>query len=718
MDFTKGEIFEKFAEYRNLPKQNVIKSIFIYMEGKIGRKINELGQNKLKGTIEHWLKVFNNDFKSCHNKLDRLEMCNRRTWNVTLIIIQKKWVEALNDQLINPEPSSSGLGRPKKSVSELEKTSLYIFAKNIATGAENNIWVLLRACQIAANANSKIHLEEMLKKIKNNLNDIDDYSVQNMNNKSEVVKMDAEEALGFLIDNSLSKRKYTDFRLESKARNADIFPPYNLVREAKAVCRPEKESIFFSDTKALTTVRALTNHTARRIVEASEEILSSIIEEDKLIVVEAELILAYGGDGSTGHSMYHQLTSDGELINDNSMFTTSLTPLLLRTKDKKIIWRNDTPQSYRFNRPISLEFAKETREHVIKTFTDLKRQILIVEEESGVFHSQETPVLINFKFYPTIIDGKILNILTGTGSQTCPFCKKNPNDFNILENLNNIDFYANPENLIFGCQPLHAIINTFNGLLHISYKKEIMAWRSNKGTKKRVDDRKKKILEQLEKSFGIKFDKPRSGGSGTSTTGKLCRVAFNNPDKLAAALELDVDLIKNLSIILKVLNSHEDIDHEKFGDFCKNTYKLIVSLYPWYKLPATIHKILAHSSDIIMILPLSPGCFGEEGGESHNYFYKLARLMNARKTSRKENLMDVFYRAMDASDPVLSTKRLNTRLLRRRNRKIPLEVSYFFKEITMDEEEEPAEADLSYFSENFEEAIDNYYFEIDFEETE
>ncbi|CAG9804114.1 unnamed protein product [Chironomus riparius] len=505
----------------------------------------------------------------------------------------------------------------------------------------------------------------MLKKIRNNLNDIDDYSVQNMNNKSEVVKMDAVEALGFLIDNSLSKRKYTDFRLESKARNADIFPPYNLVREAKAVCRPEKESIFFSDTKALTTVRALTNHTARRIVEASEEILSSIIEEDKLIVVEAELILAYGGDGSTGHSMYHQLTSDGELINDNSMFTTSLTPLLLRTKDKKIIWRNDTPQSYRFNRPISLEFAKETREHVIKTFTDLKRQILIVEEESGVFHSQEIPVLINFKFYPTIIDGKILNILT--------------------------------ENLIFGCQPLHAIINTFNGLLHISYKKEIMAWRSNKGTKKRVDDRKKKILEQLEKSFGIKFDKPRSGGSGTSTTGKLCRVAFNNPDKLAAALELDVDLIKNLSIILKVLNSHEDIDHEKFGDFCKNTYKLIVSLYPWYKLPATIHKILAHSSDIIMILPLSPGCFGEEGGESHNYFYKLARLMNARKTSRKENLMDVFYRAMDASDPVLSTKRLNTRLLRRRNRKIPLEVSYFFKEITMDEEEEPAEADLSYF---------------------
>ena len=32
-------------------------------------------------------------------------------------------------------------------------------------------------------------------------------------------------------------------------------------------------------------------------------------------------------------------------------------------------------------------------------------------------------------------------------------------------------------------------------------------------------------------------------------------------------------------------------------------------------MPASLHKILYHSKNIIMTLPLSPGFFGEEGAE-------------------------------------------------------------------------------------------------------
>lgn len=73
----------------------------------------------------------------------------------------------------------------------------------------------------------------------------------------------------------------------------------------------------------------------------------------------------------------------------------------------------------------------------------------------------------------TLIDGKVLNVITGTRSmQTCPICHATPKEFNDLSNTTKV-FVSEPESLQYGIQPLHAWIKFFECCLHISYRKNI-----------------------------------------------------------------------------------------------------------------------------------------------------------------------------------------------------------------------------------------------------
>jgi len=75
----------------------------------------------------------------------------------------------------------------------------------------------------------------------------------------------------------------------------------------------------------------------------------------------------------------------------------------------------------------------------------------------------------------------------------------------------------------------------------------------------------------------------------------------------------------------------------------------------------TVHKVLIHSRQIIENVVLPVGCFGEDAAESRHKVYKSDRLQHARKSSRINNLSDVFNRALDTSDPLLSSISLTKR---------------------------------------------------------
>ena len=96
--------------------------------------------------------------------------------------------------------------------------------------------------------------------------------------------------------------------------------------------------------------------------------------------------------------------------------------------------------------------------------------------------------------------------------------------------------------------------------------------------------------------------------------------------------------------------------------------------YPWFPMPATINKILIHAKQILENSVLPAGYFWEEASEARNKFYKTDREFHAKKNSTINNLEDIFNRAMDTSDPVISSISLQYRLKRRQNLTLPSEV--------------------------------------------
>lgn len=197
-----------------------------------------------------------------------------------------------------------------------------------------------------------------------------------------------------------------------------------------------------------------------------------------------------------------------------------------------------------------------------------------------------------------------------------------------------------------------------------------------KGDKLKAEyaQQKLKIQTLLWEKLSLIVDQPKAEGSGTSNDGNTARRAFQNVDLLSQCLGLDHELLHRFKIILITLCVQLPINAVLFEEFCVITAKLYISLYPWYPMPATIHKVLIHGGQIIQNSLLPVGMLGEEASEARNKNYKNFRLHHSRKSSRSANLEDLFCRALDSSDPIISSISQQTRLQSRAKLPLPEEV--------------------------------------------
>ena len=118
-------------------------------------------------------------------------------------------------------------------------------------------------------------------------------------------------------------------------------------------------------------------------------------------------------------------------------------------------------------------------------------------------------------------------------------------------------------------------------------------------------------------------------------------------------------LITRFSNILITINCNNSINPTKFTNYCNGNF--LDSYGNWYKFPASIHKILAHGANIILNSPLPFVVLGEEASECRNKFYPRDRENHVRKNSRESNSFDVFRRAMNTSDLIISSLSLAKR---------------------------------------------------------
>ncbi|KAI6657174.1 hypothetical protein LOD99_15960 [Oopsacas minuta] len=136
------------------------------------------------------------------------------------------------------------------------------------------------------------------------------------------------------------------------------------------------------------------------------------------------------------------------------------------------------------------------------------------------------------------------------------------------------------------------------------------------------------VRNLIEEKTGMRIDQP-NGSGGTSSTGSVARRAFSCDSKYIECVLSVVEtehketlskLHTHLSAILRIINSDRIINTEVFGDLCTDTYLLIVDSLPWVSITPTLHRVLAHSEEILKEFNLGRGLksFSEEGSEVCN----------------------------------------------------------------------------------------------------
>lgn len=452
-----------------------------------------------------------------------------------------------------------------------------------------------------------------------------------------------DETVALIVETNLSKSQYTALRRIFLGKNCNILPAYSKVLAAKKNCYPE--NITAAESSVEVKLQSLLDHTTLRLVKSLEPYDLQHNENTWIFIHK------WGMDGSSGHSQYKQKTKSD--FSDSDMFVTSCVPLqLIHEGNRDVIWKNPRPSSTRYCRPIRLQFKKETTEISILEADYINNQISNLQPTKLIIG--DTEISIRHELQMTMVDGKVCNALSTTSSsQVCYICQATPKEMNNIKMCQGKPVIE--ENLKFGISSLHAWIRFFEYFLHMSYKLQLKKWQVRDEKEKfLVKTQKERIQKEFREKTGLIIDKPKLGGSGTTNDGNTARRFFANPALSACITGLDEELLKRCAVILQTISSGHEIDAEKFDEYCINTAKQLVTKYDWYYLPASVHKILIHGSQIVLKAILPIGQMSEEAAECRNKDIKSFRLKHTRKTSRETTNLDLINRLLLTSDPFIS----------------------------------------------------------------
>lgn len=474
---------------------------------------------------------------------------------------------------------------------------------------------------------------------------------------TEHTSLSIDEALSVIVEAKLTRHQYNVIRNSMKDHNCHLYPSYEAIREAKALCYPPRSSISITENCADIKLQDLLDHTCKRILLSQRKVLESVHMPSS---VNANLICKWGCDGSSGQSLYKQKFQD-DSNSDANIFLTSLVPLQLTffdsesiDSDNKILWKNPRPSSPRFCRPIKMQFLHENTESTKGEIEYIEKQISSLEPlKIGIYGRDVT---INYKMLLTMIDGKVCNAATSTSSaQRCYLCGCTSKEFNNLEKIRTKE--VNEENLKFGMSTLHAWIRFFECILHLSYKLDVKKWQArSEDDKKLVNDRKAVVQKSFKSEMGLIVDRPKPG-YGSTNDGNTARRFFENYELTSMITGVKEELIKRFYVILQVICSGYDINVNNFEEYALETAKLFVSEYPWYYMPTTVHKILMHGPLIIGSAILPIGQLSEEAQEARNKDVKKFRDGFSRKSSRENTMQDILNWLLLSSDPFITSMR-------------------------------------------------------------
>lgn len=467
-------------------------------------------------------------------------------------------------------------------------------------------------------------------------------AVKRISDPATHTSIPVDKALALFLDMDLSFRQYELMRTVANAAHKQCFPSYYALQNAKKKYIPD--SVLVSETSVEIQLQNFLNMTAKSYLD-----LYNIKSKDDLICD-----IKWGFDGSSGHSNYKQKFNDPD-SNDEFLFIVSFVPLrFLNWGSEAVVWNNIKHSSTKHCRPIRFYLQKENAS-LIKSVKD-SIQTEIDRLETYTYVSGDTSFNVHFNMHLTMIDGAVLNVLTGNkSSSSCFACGAKPSEMNSVDvlkrNVKSEEFYK------YGLSTLHAWIKFFECVLHISYRLPLRIWKVCKPDDKNiVSERKYKIQAQFKEEMGLLVDKVKTG-YGTSNDGNTARRFFNNIEMSSKITEIDPTLIRNFSYILKTLSSGDEINVNNFDQLLRDTWYLYIENYAWYYMPATVHKILVHGVEFIKHSKIPVGMLSEEAIEATHKVFRKTRLNHTRKNSRESTNKDLIERMILQSEPNITIHR-------------------------------------------------------------
>ena len=156
--------------------------------------------------------------------------------------------------------------------------------------------------------------------------------------------------------------------------------------------------------------------------------------------------------------------------------------------------------------------------------------------------------------------------------------------------------------------------------MHISYRHGIEKWQVRDENRQVFNERKQEVQQRFWETMSLLVDKLKANSSGSTNDGNTARRAFGQPELFARITNVDQSLIHNFKIILISFTCQQVLNLKKFETFCFDTANFNMTKYPWFPMPATIHKVLIHAKQILENSVLPAGYFGEEASEARNKF--------------------------------------------------------------------------------------------------
>ena len=506
-----------------------------------------------------------------------------------------------------------------------------------------------------------------------------------------------EEAIWLIEKSGMSQAVYLEIRLRLKDRI--YFPPVMCIREENISHRPPLQE-YRNGVKA-----ELSQCLSLSLSERLEQM--PLPGDINLSDIKIRFKMNWGLDGSGEHSNYHQLSK--VTISTKQIMSVCFTVREVIVYDNcnseiaSWISREHGANRPQNTRPLALFPSKECKE-LLEEFVPMVEKEVHGLLENGVNLKLGTVDLkaVCVSCNMSMVDGKMITSLLNCAGAYCTMCTKSQevchrsetilDGFMIERNVDNIRDLAlsltNSEtgeiskhkgdyeerqgicgvpitesDLTKNIPVCHSKIRVFEWIIdlltrYLSHKKWWTATNGvtySKEEKELFKLKREQIKESIYTNLAINIGNP-----GDMVTGQAFQKFSSDTSRGFFTSLVDIEIRESFSQILlslctavKVINSQSrKVNTDKLRDITQDAYLKIVSLFPWAVISPSVHRILAHSWEVVEL----NNCYGlgdmsEEGLEALNKQIRERRSHGARKDRTENNFRDTFNHLWDRSRP-------------------------------------------------------------------